>query len=46
MLDHLVDTLLAFLLEEEIAHRKHLVDDKQIGLGDGSDGEGNACDHA
>ena len=41
----MLDALLAFALEEHIAYREGLVDDEHVGLGDGSDGEGDARGH-
>ena len=41
-----LDALLALLLEEDVADRERLVDDQDVGLGDGGDGEGDARHHA
>ena len=38
--------LLAFLLEEEIAHREHLVRDQDVVFGDGGNGKAYAGHHA
>ena len=42
----LLHPLLALLLEEEVAHRQHLVCDEDIGLGDGGNGKADAGHHA
>lgn len=46
IVDEVLDALLAFLLEENIADGERLVDDEDVGLGDGGDGERDARDHA
>ena len=42
----LLHPLFALLLEQEIAHRKHLVRNEDIGLGDGGNGKADAGHHA
>lgn len=37
IVDEVLDTLLAFLLEEHVANGERLVNDKDVGLGDGGD---------
>ncbi len=44
--DEMLDALLAFLLEEDVAYRERLVDDQDVGFGDGGDGKGDAGHHA
>lgn len=46
VVDEVLDALLAFLLEEHVADGERLVDDEDVGLGDGGDGERDARDHA
>ena len=46
VLDEVLDAALALLLEEHVADGERLVDDEDIGLGDGGDGECDARDHA
>ena len=46
IVDEVLDALLAFLLEEHVANGERLVDDEDVGLGDGGDGERDARDHA
>ena len=41
----MLNTALAFLLEKDIANRKRLINDENIGLGNRSDGKGNARNH-
>lgn len=38
VVDEVLDALLAFLLEEHVADGERLVDDEDVGLGDGGDG--------
>ncbi len=45
-IDEVLDAALALLLEEHVAHGERLVDDEDVGLGDGRDGEGDARNHA
>ena len=42
----LLHPLFALLLEQEIAHRQHLVRNEDIGLGDGGNGKADARHHA
>ena len=37
IVDEVLDTLLAFLLEEHVANGERLVNDKDVGLGGGGD---------
>lgn len=46
IVDEVLDTLLAFLLEEHVANGERLVNDKDVGLGDGGDSKRDARDHA
>lgn len=46
VLDEVLDTAPAFLLEEHVADGERLVHDGDVGLGDGGDGERDARDHA
>ena len=46
VLDEVLNAALALLLEEHVADGERLVDDEDVGLGDGGDGERDACDHA
>lgn len=46
VLDEMLDATLALLLEEHVADGERLVDDEDVGLGDGGDGERDARDHA
>ena len=46
VLDEVLDTAPAFLLEEHVADGERLVHDEDVGLGDGGDGERDARDHA
>lgn len=39
IVDEVLDALLAFLLEEHVANGERLVNDEDVGLGDGGDGE-------
>ena len=43
--DEVLDALLALALEEHVAHRERFVDDEDVGLGDGRDGERDARGH-
>ena len=45
-LDKVLYTGLALLLEEHVADGKHLIDDQDIGLGNGGDCKSNARNHA
>lgn len=38
IVDEVLDALLAFLLEEHVANGERLVNDEDVGLGDGGDG--------
>ena len=44
-LDKVLNTGLALLLEEHVADGKHLIDDQDIGLGNGGDCKSNARNH-
>ena len=44
-LNKVLNTALAFLLEKDIANRKRLIDDENIGLGNRSDSKGDTRDH-
>lgn len=46
VLDHFVNTFLAFFLELEISNGENLVDDEDFRLDSGSDGEAQAGVHA
>lgn len=46
VLDEVLDAALALLLEEHVADGERLIDDEDVGLGDGGDGEGDARDHS
>jgi hypothetical protein len=45
-LEHLGDPLVGALLEREVAHREHLVDDEHVGVEVRGDGEAEAGVHA
>ena len=44
-LNKMLNTTLAFLLEEHVANRKRLINNKDIGLGNSSDSKGNTSNH-
>ncbi len=44
-LDKVLNAALALLLEKDIANRKRLIDDENIGLGNRGDSKGNTCNH-
>lgn len=46
IVDEVLDALLAFLLEEHVANGERLVNDEDVGLGDGGDSKRDARDHA
>ena len=46
VLDEVLDTAPAFLLEEHVADGERLVNDEDVGLGDGGDSKRDARDHA
>ena len=44
-LNKVLDATLTLLLEKDIANRKRLIDDKDIGLGNRGDGKGDTRNH-